>query len=118
MDIQGKVWGKTSALFEKNNVEIHRIEGKLNGYCSKHKHACKFNMFFVEKGILKIKIWKSYGLVDETVLKQFESTIVKPGEMHQFVVMEDGTVCYEIYWTEIDPTDIQRENVGGVNDNS
>ena len=42
-NIQGKIWGKTQALFNKNNVQIHRIETKKGGYCSKHKHEhCRF----------------------------------------------------------------------------
>ena len=38
---QGKVWGQTQPLFNKNNVEIHRIETNKGGYCSKHKHEFK-----------------------------------------------------------------------------
>ena len=59
MNKQGKIWGETSPIFNKNNVEIHRIEIKKGGYCSKHKHEHKFNAFFVEKGKLQISVWKN-----------------------------------------------------------
>jgi dTDP-4-dehydrorhamnose 3,5-epimerase-like enzyme len=41
-----------------------------------------------------------------------DMTIVKPGLFHSFEALED-TVCFEIYWTELDHSDIQRENIGG-----
>ena len=115
MKIQGKVWGKTSPVFFGNNVEIHRIEGKKGGFCSKHKHNAKYNMFFVESGKLEVTVFKDYGsevLEDVTVLGPQTSTTVAPGDMHQFRVLED-CVAYEIYWVELSATDIERENVGG-----
>lgn len=115
MNIQGKVWGKTQELFFKNNVEIHRIETKKGGFCSKHKHEHKFNAFFVESGKLKIKIWKNdYNLIDETIISSGEMTVVKPGEYHIFESLED-TIAFEIYWVELERNDINRESVGGTN---
>lgn len=112
--LQGKVWGQTEKLFCKNNVEFHRIEAKKGGYSSKHKHVSKFNAFYIEKGKLKIKIWKNdYDLVDETILQTGQLTVVKPGEFHAFEAIED-TVAYEIYWVELRENDIVRENVGGT----
>ena len=115
MNIQGKIWGSTSVLFSKNNVEINRIVCNKNGFCSKHKHISKYNMFFVEKGILEINIWKNnYDLIDETILKEQQNCIIEPGEYHMFKCLEDGTVAFEIYWVEIDKNDIIRDNVGGI----
>ena len=113
MNIQGKVWGTTSLLFCKNNVEIHRITGKKGGYCSKHKHEHKYNLFFVEKGCLRIKIWKKYGLVDETELIANQICIVDPGDFHMFAVLEDDTIALEVYWVDMDSGDIVREEQGG-----
>jgi len=115
MNIQGKVWGQTSILFDRNNVEIHRIECNKKGFCSKHKHLHKYNMFFIEKGKLKISIWKNdYNLVDETIIGVQESCIVSPGEYHFFECLEENTIAFEIYWVEINKDDIIRETVGGV----
>ena len=111
----GKVWGETSPIFSKNNVEIHRIEVNPKGFCSKHKHLSKYNAFFVESGELKISVWKNdYDLTDTTILKSGDFMVVKPGEFHQFEAKYD-TVAYEIYWVELDHSDIERESVGGVN---
>jgi len=116
MNIQGKVWGQTSQIFCKNNVEVNRIVGKAGGYCSKHRHAFKWNMFFVECGSLLISSWMPYGLVDVTVLKAGQSCQIPPQTPHKFEVLEDNTVAYEIYWTQLDSEDIVRETVGGAHD--
>ena len=114
MNKQGKVWGNTSEIFNQNNVEIHRIEAKANGYCSIHKHQHKYNMFFVETGILMVEVWKNdYDLVDTTLLKAKEYTIVKPGEFHKFTAKTD-VIAYEIYWTTLDSSDIIRKTSGGI----
>jgi len=114
MDKQGKIWGNTSEVFNKNNVEIHRIEGKANSHCSKHMHRHKFNMFFIESGYMTVKRWKNdYDFVDSTILTEGQSCIVPPCEYHQFEV-EEYCVAYEIYWVEIDSKDIIRESVGGI----
>ena len=113
MQIQGKIWGKTQAIFQKSNFEFHRIEVNKGSFCSTHEHANKFNAFYVESGQLKILIHQiDYGLTDETVMGKGDMTIVKPGLFHSFEALED-TVCFEIYWTELDHSDIQRENIGG-----
>ncbi len=118
MNVQGKIWGSTSPLFNKNNVEIHRIECVKNGFCSKHKHSHKYNMFFVESGKLEIDIWKNdYNLMDRTVLGPQQTCIVSPGEYHLFKCLEDNTIVFEIYWVEIGIDDIIRDNVGGVKNN-
>ena len=112
--VQGKVWGETKLLLFKNNVEIHRIETNKGGYCSKHCHKHKFNLFFIEKGRLKITVWKNdYDLVDDTIIETGQMTTVKPTEYHKFEALED-TIAYEIYWVELDAKDIERENHGGV----
>ena len=103
-------------LFLRNNVEIHRMEILPGTHCSKHRHLCKFNMFFVESGVLGVRIWKnSYNLVDEVRLLHGESCVIPPGEFHQFFVEGNYPVtAYEIYWTELSPLDIQRDGVGGA----
>ena len=111
--IQGKVWGKTSCLFSKSNVEVHRIEANKGGYCSKHSHRSKWNQFYVESGELRVSIYKSGELVDSTDLTGGMTTSVAPGEVHQFEALKD-TVAYEIYWTELEPADISRLDIGGV----
>jgi mannose-6-phosphate isomerase-like protein (cupin superfamily) len=108
----GKIWGKTEALFNQNNVELHRIEVERGGYCSKHKHEHKWNMFFVESGELEVIVWTGGGVHDSTLLIQGDNTAVPPGVFHQFRAITD-VVAYEIYWTDLSADDIVRETVGG-----
>ena len=113
MKIAGKIWGQTAELFKNSNVEIHRLEITKDGYCSKHKHLHKFNMFFVERGQVEIRVWKNdYSLVDTTILNTHDIHVVEPGEFHQFKVLKSG-VMFEIYWVELRSCDIEREEIGG-----
>ena len=115
MITRGKVWGNTSTIFQKNNVEMARIEINNGGYCSKHKHKYKHNMFFVEEGQLQVTIYRSDAgqiLEDVTILNKGDFTYVEPGLYHSFKSLED-TVAFEIYWVELDVNDIERESVGG-----
>jgi len=115
MDINGKIWGTTSTIFKSNNVQVTRIVGVAGGYCSKHKHDHKFNKFYVESGRLRILVWKNdYDMVDKTVLMSGQSITIKPGEYHRFEVLEDNTIAFEIYWTQLDEDDIVRSDCGGI----
>ena len=76
----GKVWGVTEALLQNPVVEFHRIEINKGGECSTHKHAHKWNGFFVEEGELEIHVFKNdYDLTDKTILGPGEFMSVKPG---------------------------------------
>ncbi len=115
MDISGKVWGTTSKLFAKNNVEICRIQGKATGRSSTHKHTFKWSKFFVERGRLRVVVEKNdYKLTDETILAQFQSMVIAPGEYHRFEILDPDTVAYEIYWVELDAADIIRRDCGSI----
>lgn len=110
---EGKVWGQTVPLLQSPAIEIHRINVNLGGYCSKHAHQSKFNAFYVISGELEIKRWKQYKLVDSTHLFEDDLSIVPPGEYHQFEAHQE-TEALEIYWTELNHSDIIRETVGGI----
>lgn len=115
MDVNGKVWGTSSKLFSRNNVEVHRISGLKGGKSSIHCHHSKKSFFFVESGSIAVHVEKtSYELVDRTVLFPEQSMTIQPKEFHWFEVLEDETVAYEIYWVEIDPDDIERRNCGSM----
>lgn len=108
----GKVWGKTNRLFEKQSVEVHHIHTKKGGYCSRHLHRHKQNMFYVLKGRLAVEVWKG-NLVDTTILGPGEMTTVAAGDIHRFHSLEDSEAL-EIYWVDIDPLDIDRQDTGGM----
>lgn len=111
---QGKVWGNTELIILNEVFEVHRIDVVKGGYCSKHIHRYKYNMFYVEKGELQINIWKNdYDLIDKTILGPGEKIAVPPNEYHRFYALKD-TIAYEIYYTVPIHSDIQRIGVGGV----
>lgn len=111
-DVAGKVWGKTSCLWRGQHVEFHYIQAVKGGFCSQHRHLHKHNMFHVLEGRLAVEVWKG-DLVDTTILGPGEMTVVLPGEFHRFTALEH-TKAVEIYWTEVDPFDIDRRTTGGL----
>jgi quercetin dioxygenase-like cupin family protein len=112
--IQSKVWGTTEKLFSTNNVEIHRINIKKGGYCSRHFHRFKYNQFYVESGLLDIKVEESNSqIVNTTTLYSGFTTTVEPNKLHMFVAKEN-TIAYEIYWTQLPEEDIVRKSFGGI----
>lgn len=109
---QGKVWGNTIEIFNKNNVSINRICINKNACCSKHYHEHKHNIFYVESGKILIQEWKTdYNLIDETVISSGEMCCVPPKNYHKFIGLEDSVV-YEIYYVILNDSDIVRENTG------
>ena len=113
--INGKVWGNTSALIQNSFVELHRINAKSGYRCSEHKHAHKWNAFYVISGELEIHVRKNdYDLTDVTVLRAGDFTTVRPGEYHWFSCTVD-CAALELYYPEGLSEDIQRKSVGGAN---
>jgi quercetin dioxygenase-like cupin family protein len=109
-----KIWGNTCLIFKTSIVEVHRIEVDKGGYCSKHCHKNKYNVFYVERGKLKISIYKENDLIDDTIICQGEQTDVSPNIFHRFEALEK-TIAYEIYYINLQDNDIVREDQGGIN---
>jgi len=115
----GKAWGQTELVFSAPTCELHRIHVEPGGFCSKHLHQSKWNAFYVLRGSLVVEVWKMSGTVDKTRLLAGDGMTVAPGELHRF--MHDDadagvTEALELYYTALDPGDIQREDVGGMRD--
>ena len=113
MNIEGKVWGSTRPLLQTPAIEIHQIKIDKGGFCSTHAHQSKINAFYVLEGELIIKRHKDYGLIDETVLYMNDMCVVPAGEKHSFEARH-ATLALEIYWAELNFSDIIRDNVGGM----
>jgi len=112
-NINGKVWGDTSVLIQNSVVELHKINAKAGYRCSEHKHAHKWNGFYVISGVLEIHVRKNdYALTDVTVLGAGDFTTVRPGEYHWFSCVEN-CAALELYYPEMISEDIQRRSVGG-----
>ncbi len=110
---ESKIWGTTTLVWSGNNTETHKIDIIRGGYCSKHKHDYKYNLFYVEYGSLRVEIWKDDGIIDVTELHDGETTTVSPGQYHRFTALEN-TSALEVYWVELQNNDIIREDRGGV----
>lgn len=111
--VNGKVWGTTTALVQNSVSELHKITAKAGFRCSEHKHAHKWNGFYVISGVLEIHVRKNdYALTDVTTLRAGDFTTVRPGEYHWFYCTED-CVALELYYPEMLSEDIQRKDHGG-----
>jgi mannose-6-phosphate isomerase-like protein (cupin superfamily) len=110
-----KCWGFDIAILEKPHFQLHEIQFKKGGVCSEHLHEHRYNLFYVIRGQLRIRVWDSYdedkppSVIDLTPLQM---TIVPPGVFHQFEGMTDGAAI-EAYWVDDpDPRDILRRSEG------
>ena len=109
---QSKIWGETACLFQNENVEVHRFIADASTFCSRHRHAHKYNLFFVEEGELEVTIHNDNGISDVTVLHAGDQTVVAPGVDHRFYAI-CKTIALEIYWVGLNPSDIIRIDTGG-----
>lgn len=110
----GKIWGQTEMIHANSSLEFHRIEFKRGFKCSEHIHKYKWNGFYVESGVMLVRVWQDEdqeGLVDETYLVPGDFMQVKPGKVHQFEGIEEG-VAFELYWAEFSHEDIVRRTIG------
>ncbi len=118
MTKQGKVWGETTEFFRNALASAHHLSIKKGGYCSKHSHTHKHNLFYVISGLLKISIWRldtEFVTLEEdiTIIALGQSAAVPPGFFHKFEALED-TECIEVYQVFLEDPDIERETMGGM----
>jgi quercetin dioxygenase-like cupin family protein len=114
-----KVWGRTRCVALGPNFEVHELEIKKGGYCSRHQHR-KWNRFHVTSGSLRVELFEETeggccdAPRDDRLLSPGDQFNVAPGDWHRFVGLEDSHVL-EVYWTvNIDPSDINRADQGGI----
>lgn len=110
---QGKHWGETTEFFRYALVSAHHLSIRKGGFCSEHRHAHKFNLFYVMQGKLKIIIWRDKIQKDITVLGPGQCTAVAPGLFHKFEAQTD-VECIEMYHVFLEDPDIERRTVGGL----
>jgi len=110
---KGKIWGTTQLLFKSGSTEVHLIEARAGGYCSRHKHQTRTNQFFIIDGLLAIALWDGRPHADITILAPGESTTIPISQDHLFVALED-TKAIEIYQAKCMAEDIDRKWHGGL----
>jgi len=109
---KGKIWGTTQQLFKGGATEVHYIEVKAGGYCSRHRHQTRTNQFFVISGRLAVAIWEAKDQIDITILENEGQTTVPIDQDHLFMALED-TQAIEIYEARCMAEDIDRKWQGG-----
>ena len=120
-DWEEKVWGKTKLVTIQNNFEVHELEVTAGGYCSRHRHR-KWNRFHIFSGKLVVELfadsprWPSSKPIIDRILGPGDFFEVAPDTWHRFRAEQD-THCIELYWIGVDPQDIERADVGGMQRN-
>ena len=113
MKRQGKIWGETTEFFRNALVSAHHIFVRKGGYCSKHRHQHKYNLFYVIRGRLLVQIWRDEQTVDETIVGPGQATAVSPDFYHRFWAIEE-TEAIEVYQVFLEDPDIERATEGGI----
>lgn len=103
-----KTWGEKYELFLNDLCEVNILYLRPKQRCSWHKHTTKFNKFFVVKGEIIIK-----NQYEDVPVKQGQVFTTVPGEYHEFQTTDFPAVVIEIMYVKYDPSDIQRETLGG-----
>lgn len=103
-----KSWGTSTLIYHDTNTEVHRACINKGGICSKHYHDFKYNFFFVETGLLIVKIWESNDSYKEVFLHAGDKITVEPKKWHKFLAIEQSNIL-EIYYTRTILDDIIRQ---------
>ena len=106
-----KNWGRTAVVDEHNGVLIYQAF-VVNGQSSIHKHEHDINIIVSVDATIRILFFDD-GPTEVSssclLVPGFKITI-KPGVIHQFVVVEPGAII-EIYYPGKHDFDIVRFNV-------
>ena len=109
MERTRKTWGEKVNIFKNDTCETSVLYLKPNQRCSWHTHQTKFNLFYVLKGELVMKL--EDGL-SQVLPGQIFTT--RPGEFHEFQTRDLDTICIEVMYVQYDSEDIQRKIIGGA----
>jgi mannose-6-phosphate isomerase-like protein (cupin superfamily) len=112
----GKVWGETEVMLANSLIEVHRLSVVPNAFCSLHRHATRWNVFYVVKGRLLVEVRpRGYDLLDTTDLGPGQMMLVAPGLWHRFRTEAEGADCLEVYYPDVlGHEDIERQGCGGL----
>ena len=111
---ENKIWGNTTLIFDNSTLSMYMLNIIKGGCCSRHWHKAKWNLFYVISGILGIDIFEGDSNIPRSiVLESGKSYLIKPGVRHRFKGILE-TQIIEVNYTQLDPEDIIRENVGSI----
>ncbi len=122
MEITRKTWGLKFNIFKNDLNEVSFLELDPNSRCSWHTHKTKYNLFFVVEGLVGIKTeFDMDGAKTGTGITKLgphEFFTTSPGERHEFQTYDVPARLIEIMYVRYDENDIERENIGGLRDES
>ena len=103
-----KTWGTKTNTFQNDLCEISILDLKPNQRCSYHRHATKFNEFYVIRGELFIKTeWGTERVGEGQVFT------TRPGEWHEFQTHKTPCLVQEAMFVRYSAEDIERKTLGG-----
>lgn len=117
--VERKCWGDTRRIGLGSSWDVHYLNLIAGGYCSRHRHLHKANLFYVATGRIAVEFFNPDESVPyKTVEVGPEQTLSVPALVwHRFRVLESG-IAVEIYWPgSWNPDDIDRAEQGGMNPN-
>jgi mannose-6-phosphate isomerase-like protein (cupin superfamily) len=112
-----KPWGMSHTVRQTDDVEVSAIVVAGGGYCSRHYHRSKWNLFHVLSGELEVVLYSPAGVPQSfTTVHGGEEMLVAPGVQHRFRAYEP-CCAVEVYWPEsgkaLEHDDIVRFDEGG-----
>lgn len=116
-----KAWGRTRQLIDSPDLHVSLIEVESGGYCSRHLHSTKHNIFAVLSGCLQVTVFEPFPdnhipLETRALSQQDQPFVVAPNTVHQFLGNE-RTFAAEAYFARVPgrlrDDDIVRYSVGG-----
>ncbi len=108
MERTQKSWGAKWTLFQNDLCEVNILYLNPQNRCSWHRHQAKFNQFFVIEGEIHVKT--EYGTAK---VEKNQIFTTNPGGFHEFQTKEMPAIIQEIMFVKYDPSDIERETLGG-----
>ena len=108
MERTRKTWGEKNNIFQNSLCETSVLYLEPWKRCSWHRHQAKFNLFYVLKGILVMKLEDG-----ETEVLPGQIFTTRPGEWHEFQTRELDTIIIEVMFVNYDENDIERQEIGG-----
>ncbi len=105
-----KNWGRTAVLGIYNNVLIYHAV-VVDGKSSVHMHENDYNDIYSVDAKLKILFFDDPNSIhtDIIILNKNEKISISPRQIHQFVVVEPGSIL-EFYYSNKHDFDIVRFN--------
>lgn len=111
--LEKRTWGEKDVLHLSDLAQLDFLLIYEGGYCSKHIHYHKYNLFHLICGKLEITLFTKSGEKKYILHENKRTMLIRPGVYHQFKALEK-TECLEYSYVQYSEDDINRENEGGI----